>query len=1739
MTDGKFLSLGVRTSRHQDAPEYEDRIDSTDDTTRFEVLAVTNTGYKMSDECIAMIDTISTKDPSGANWSNAISGCLESFPPSSTGTMVEDTRPTLNQTLIGCWQGTPGGIFSNIVKDCEALYTGGRSGNFNPSRAYHPSELRPAAGGPYLCYGLYDSSIDHLNRIGYGGRCWIPGGGEGVTQYNVCNPRLPAATGECDLSAHSPCYWRSGADQGNQDYLTHSNRTAAFWKNTADEVYRCKTLQQEGTGSSSRYYCTQWQKMGTWSEDSVDCDYPSDSIAIGESETGGAWETTPAIEDGNCFYEAWLDYCSDTTVVEVIDPSDATGKTAEKAGILGLIKDAELIAQLGGADPIATMKGYIQQSSRPEGIIHDVAKDLRLGMMAIHYVGAATECAMTSDSKLEKYCPQNNKDGAQLFTPLELGSLVLAEDSSYQSDKRRHVDELAESINTVRATSWTPLGEALYSALGYYTQNLDLCLNKDDDGKCLDWCTEKDPEGNCLNYNDNDPVQYWCQGNHILLITEGESTADYNSTVKALAENVASATEDLEAPKLCSEDLYGSTYLTAMTWLGQNVNVHPTYYEVPDFTDPDGNVTQKQNIFTHVVTTGTLANIGTGECNPKTLMENAAKNGGTGTYYPGENPQQLEDNLRAALDDIMSRSSAGSAASVISSSRSGSGAVYQAVFWPEYKGEEGTKVSWVGDVHSLFVSSDGLMHEDTDQDGKLNPKSDGGLDRQVVLYFSDAVKKTRGCYDIQGFYDPERFKANGNKFICPDDPIDSCNNTHSCVELQDIAYIWSVKNHLSERSKSTTSDIVTDRKIFTWNDLNNDGIVDADEWFQLNTLRETNLTPEHLKEGSTLSKLNKKTEGKNRGPVGTDFLPQSAWNDLLGYAPEPTGLTAEESAAWKRQREQEAMNVLVEWLQGKEEINEHVRSRSVKVKVPSEIEGVDAYDTIHWLLGDIIHSTPIVVARPAEAYHYIYRDPTYAQFAAHWANRRHMVYFGGNDGMLHAVNGGFYFENKTQFCCTKELNSDGTGTCDSPPVDGACSGTYDLGEEVWAYIPYNLQPHLKCLTDKHYNHKYYVDQKPRIFDVQIFEEDEDHVGGWGTILVGSMRFGGAPIKARDLNGDDDDNDKRIFTSAFFILDITNPEKDPTLLAEMTLTSEEDVDGNKVYTNLNYTTSSPSMVIMRDGGNHAVESRWYLVMGNGPTDQDGRNNPGTQGTLAILPLDWLDGKITSWTSGVPKAIDGTKRAFRIPNQEPSTLLNEGGRFLVPLAKENSASFISDIISVDYNIDMTATDDLGVRYRTDAVYFGTTDGTDFKKYPAGYLDNLEEQFHWDGGGRLFRMVTKVLDSTSPVAQELASKPSDWADQWQDNTESTKYNKGPIRMLVDLQMPTISAPSIGYDGANYWVYIGTGRFFGEEDKTDDGWNISVSPTTKNTKTGFFGLKEPLMDDSYINPPHWKNPLHTDLKDYRRYPVMTWDRIKWDINNQHNGNLQPDAAPGSRGLMQSDKIFVVRADETALFGNSYLVCSDAEGKACSDATCQAECFPKSPTNVWEKLVEEFNNPDTTSATLKVEVPVFSKLLDYIKGTGFETRIGLDGEGKLYATGLDGWYRDFHDARERNLGAAALLGGLLTYTSYQPFNDPCSPEGESYLYGVHFQTGTAWTESVFGIFEDTVYGSTQNFVKDRLSLGRGLSTTPSMHVGSGEDAAKAFIQTSTGEIIEVSQENLPFGSPTSGRQNWSDRPHQ
>lgn len=121
-----------------------------------------------------------------------------------------------------------------------------------------------------------------------------------------------------------------------------------------------------------------------------------------------------------------------------------------------------------------------------------------------------------------------------------------------------------------------------------------------------------------------------------------------------------------------------------------------------------------------------------------------------------------------------------------------------------------------------------------------------------------------------------------------------------------------------------------------------------------------------------------------------------------------------------------------------------------------------------WVLGDIIHSTPVVVGAPAN----FNPDPSYQTFMSAYEFREKMVYVGSNDGMLHAFNA-------------------------------------DTGAETWAFVPEFSLPLLADIADSNYCHKYTVDLTPSVYDCQIN-------GHWRTILIGGGRQGGASYFCLDV-----------------------------------------------------------------------------------------------------------------------------------------------------------------------------------------------------------------------------------------------------------------------------------------------------------------------------------------------------------------------------------------------------------------------------------------------------------------------------------------------------------------------------------------------------------------------------------------------------------------------------------------------
>ncbi|MEA3359637.1 MAG: PilC/PilY family type IV pilus protein [Thermodesulfobacteriota bacterium] len=1274
---------------------------------------------------------------------------------------------------------------------------------------------------------------------------WPPGAGPAQSVMNDCEHIYNTwGTDPWDITTDDRGYVCFGVY--DDDMVTEPN------PNPYGYVGRC---WNPGEGSTCE--CDQWWNEKNWPDGHVppDPECCKKWDCSGGTEPGWVLAADGSI-DVSCIEQALMDYCNILTIPEVVDPTDQAGETGEFWNIPAVLSDSGVIAQLD--EPIAVLKGYIKHEDSPAGLIHEFAEDLRLGSMTFNYDGSDSECSMADPYILYACSDPENRDGGKVI--------------SYIDKSSSHTDDLVEQLNKIKAASWTPIAETMYNAIGYYTQNINLRLHPDDF---------------LIDATHPDPITIWCQNNNILIITDGASTADLNNIMKTFASSEGNNDTD-NADAVSCPSLSSSTLLDDLTYYANHgENIYPN--------EPwqNGN---KQNITTHIVVAGTLRTTGTNnECSPDILLDNAAQNGGT-SLYQAENPSELEAKLREAFSAIRAGAAAGSAASVISSSRTGEGAIYQAIFWPKVESPSSSPVVWTGEVHALFIDEYGNMYEDTNDDKTLD---EGDL--RVIFYYDYYARTTKVCYGS--------LNEDG-----------TCNGTSK--GLGEVHFLWSASEWLASISDG---DILTNRAnfisnelrryIFTWNDLDNDGVTDVNELLGFTAKGDWISSPLSVSGG--------------RGSIPLDFGVQ-------------TSAEVDEIVNWVRGLDQTGM-------------------RSRQVEADFDHDGTPS--SVTWRIGDVVHSTPMLVARPVENYHLIYRDASYGEFKVQYNNRRHVIYFGANDGMFHAVNGGFYNEDQRKFCRTDDCTSE-----DVAP---------ELGAELWAYVPYNILPHLKCLTNPVYAHKYFIDLRPRIFDVQIFPNDALHPGGWGTILVGGMRFGGATIFPGSLDLDNDStadypSDTRKLASTYFILDITDPENPPILLGELTHTSSG--------VNFGYTTAIPTVVPMKDGANIS----WYLILGSGPTGLDGSSTQTAK--VAVFPLS---------------SLVGSSNPFQIPYALPSST-DERGCF--ELTAPNS--FVSDLITVDY--------DLNHDYKADVVYFGTVEGT---------------WGSWEGN--LYRLITRKEDANG--IQEV-TVPS----QWNSMLASPLTNPLP---LIETAQPITGAPSVGSDGKNFWVYFGTGRFFDASDKSD------------SSQQSYYGIKEPRDCDGNF----------------------TWETV--EITGT------PDSTPGAQGLLRVDQILVHKA---ATGTDAALSCIGG-GTAC----------------------------------LPSGVTTFNELVEYIVGAGCSA---------VDLTGTDGWYKNFIAPRERNLGQAALLGGLLTFTTYQPYDDICLSEGLSYLYGVYYQTGTAWHETVFGD-DDIGLDENQNVI-DRLDLGHGMATTPSLHVGK-QKGSKAFVQTSTGTVIEIPQPNLPIKNIKTGRVSW------
>jgi type IV pilus assembly protein PilY1 len=367
-----------------------------------------------------------------------------------------------------------------------------------------------------------------------------------------------------------------------------------------------------------------------------------------------------------------------------------------------------------------------------------------------------------------------------------------------------------------------------------------------------------------------------------------------------------------------------------------------------------------------------------------------------------------------------------------------------------------------------------------------------------------------------------------------------------------------------------------------------------------------------------------------------------------------------------------------------------------------------------------------------------------------------------------------------------------------------------LGAELWAFIPQDLLPQLRWLTSPSYDHVYFVDSKPKVADVRIFCDSAGnappscidgqavtHPGGWGTILIGGFRLGGScsncNLKGKprtvtaDFNYDGtttdtgngalgQNSDTRVFLSSYFVLDITNPEKDPVLLWVF-----RDSD-------LGFTTTVPSVLRLNpsaDGRTDATNAKWYAVFGTGPTDHDGSSSQIGKFFAVDLALGPKYSKINDTTilCGLAPCITAN-----VGITDKSTRVFSTG---------TAGAFMGDALTADIDLD----------FRVDAVYVGTS----WCASAAGAITSPCGATAPTWKGAMYRLTTNN-GNPDPDTWGVANAPTVLVSKF------TSQGISPCLGNLCPMGPITASPQVTSDEQhNIWIFFGSGRLFGNSDKTN----------------------------------------------------------------------------------------------------------------------------------------------------------------------------------------------------------------------------------------------------------------------------------------------------------------------------------
>jgi type IV pilus assembly protein PilY1 len=902
---------------------------------------------------------------------------------------------------------------------------------------------------------------------------------------------------------------------------------------------------------------------------------------------------------------------------------------------------------------------------------------------------------------------------------------------------------LVTDLQNTGADTWTPLAETYYVATQYFKQ--------EDVASGLDYPNNVVPNANVGDdpyYNGTEFVH--CAKSFVILLTDGASTKD--TKIPDFLKDFDNDGKDHTAcgeSDFCNYGDGGTDYLDDIALYARTTDLRsPTVGK----TDLEG----EQNLILYVVYA-----MGDDD-NARSLLKDAARAGGfedrngnnrpdgdytdppedrlewdkngdglPDTYFEASDGYKLEKALGAAITDILRRAASGTSVSIISSATEGEGNIIQAYFRPSVPSDSGPEdIKWIGSLQALWIDPMGNMREDTPAGGASEGDKALDITHDKIIKFVDVGGETKIEKYLVSALEPY-----------PDVDAIMPDETVALSDMSAFSPLWEAGAKLGHRAAS-------DRKIFTYLDRDGDQQVPF---------------------------------GENPFDSSGEVIEFTTANtDIRPY------LGVQSDAAWEHlgATHTDRFENIVKFIRGENSGftgNARIRDRSVPTN-PADVQNT----LVDWKLGDIVHSTPVIVAKPFENYDLLYRDESYARYYQAVKDRESVVYAGANDGMIHAFTS-WKYDSSTQSY--------------SQPA-----GTFeDIGDELWAYIPQTLLPHLKWLPDQDYTHVYYADSRVKVFEAKILPDNthySDPVSGknWGTFLIAGLNYGGKHIWAQ---GDFDNNpatpdEVRHFYPAYVCIDVTDP-RNPRLMWEKSYSMPASpAQTSENVTDLGLTTSFPAIL--------KVGEKWFAVFGSGPHDFEGTSS--SNGHIFVVDL----------ATGLPHQKDGTTSPTTgLPNQDGTS------DWLFETAE--TRAFMANPVSLDKNMN----------YNVDAIYV-----------PQTHNDGNATNPKWRGAVYRIRVPFR-LNATSDPGVTMITNYGDLDNGYYVDDPNNPTDPWDLSKLFLSPAPITSAPTLSIGSAdNAWIFFGTGRYLSETDKLDI------------TQQYIYGIKDPFFNSGYVTSPsnYYYNP-------------------------------------------------------------------------------------------------------------------------------------------------------------------------------------------------------------------------------------------------------------------------------------------